>query len=574
MGLLNSALQIGRSAILGYQSGLQVVGNNISSAGSPDYTRLTPQLDPLQGQLVSAGLQPGAGVALTAIQRNIDEALEGRLRESIGANASSQTQLDVLAQVEILFDDLTGAGIGARLSEFFQNFDELQNTPEDVAIRDLVIAGGANLASSIRGLRGQLTALTEDVNTQIEGLVGTADQIAENIARLNSEITAAEAGRGGQANALRDQRDGLLRRLSEIFDVSVREQSDGTINVYVGNEAIVQGGRVRGLVAVEEFEGDLARVTVRFADTNQQIQPAGGRLAGLLLSRDQDDQIDLLDQLTAALIEDVNRIHADGQGTVGITSLVGAADVLDADAPLDSAEAGLAFPPTNGSFFLTVLDTQTRTPVTSRIDVDLDGTAAGTTLNELVAMINEQVEGATATVTSDNRLAINADDGFSFTFGTDGQDARADTSGVLVGLGVNTFFTGTDSSNIGINSKLIENPSLLASASEFRPGDGSIAGRIAALNSSNSERLETTSIPSFYRSISARIAVRGASARDDVITTETVFQSLSAQREAVSGVSLDEEAIALVKFERAFQGAARFIRTVDDLLAELVSLIR
>ena len=85
MGLLNSALQIGRSALLGYEGALQVVGSNISSAGSADYTRLSPQLDPLQGNLITGDLQPGAGVALTAIQRNIDEALEGRVRLAIGA---------------------------------------------------------------------------------------------------------------------------------------------------------------------------------------------------------------------------------------------------------------------------------------------------------------------------------------------------------------------------------------------------------------------------------------------------------------------------------------------------------
>ena len=55
---------------------------------------------------------------------------------------------------------------------------------------------------------------------------------------------------------------------------------------------------------------------------------------------------------------------------------------------------------------------------------------------------------------------------------------------------------------------------------------------------------------------------------------QIVFKQLKEQREAVSGVNLDEEAVSLIKYERAFQGASRFVRVVDDLIAELVALIR
>src|SRR3989304_1855965 len=105
MGLLNSALQIGRSALMSYQGALQTVGSNISSAGSPDYARLAPQLDPIQGSLVANDLQPGAGVALTDIQRYIDDALEGRLRLAIGGQQSAAARQTTLAQVESFFDD-------------------------------------------------------------------------------------------------------------------------------------------------------------------------------------------------------------------------------------------------------------------------------------------------------------------------------------------------------------------------------------------------------------------------------------------------------------------------------------
>lgn len=574
MGLLNSALQIGRSALLSYQGALQVVGNNISSAGSPGFTRLTAQLDPLQGATISGDLHPGAGVALSAIQRNIDESLESRLRLAIGTETAAASRQNSLVRMEAFFDDLNQTGVGTRLDEFFAAFDELVNAPEDLAIRDLTINAGESLAGAIGNLRMQLASLSDDVDSQISSLAVSADSIARHIAQLNREITELEAGANSQASGLRDQRNTLLGALSKIFDVAVREQDNGSINVYIGSETLIQGNSVRGLISSEELNGERTETSIRFADTDQQVQVRGGELAGLLAVRDQDTRIGMLDQLAAAVIFEVNRIHADGQGSAGFRSLTGASDVFSADVALDSALVGLSVSPSNGSFFITVVDDATRTPVAHRVDVSLDGTSSGATLASLAADITDQVAGVTASVTNDNRLQFVADEGVSFVFGYDGQEKRPDTSGVLAALGINTFFTGSDARSIAVNETLVAQPSLLASAGVFLPGDASTAARIAELGSVSSEMLGASSISEFYRLLSNGVAVASANARDDVDAASSILISLRTQRESISGVNLDEEAIQLIKFQRAFQGTARFINVVDDLLAELIALVR
>jgi flagellar hook-associated protein 1 FlgK len=577
MGLLNSALNIGRSALLSYQGALQTVGNNISSAGSPDYTRLTPQLDPVQGMLLGRDLQPGAGVALTDIRRMIDEALEGRVRLATGNEQEAGVRQTALAQVESFFDDLSGAGLGARLTEFWTLFDELQNTPEDPALRDLVLSGGSLLADSMRSLRGELIRLGEDLDSQIEQVVDRADEIAGQIAQLNREITTAEAGRRSQATGLRDQRDGLLRELSELMDVTVREQPDGSINIYIGGETLVQANTSRGLTAVTQTDGEFVRTSARFADTNQQVQVRSGQLAGLLTAREQDayGRIAALDELAAGVIADVNRVHADGQGLAGFRSVTGTNDLLATSLPLNLPAAGLSLAPQTGSFYVTVIDDATQTPVAYRIAVDLDGAgAADTTLDSLVASFNGQVSGVVASVTTDGRIAFTADAGYSFVFGYDGQQSRADTSGVLAALGVNTFFSGTSAANIQVNDTLRDNPNLIAAASVFLSGDGANASRLAALSEQVSRSLGNISLNDFYNSISNSAAVSAAGANASLEAASSVLSSLQAQKESVSGVNLDEEAISLLKYERSFQGAARFVSAVDEMLGELVTLIR
>jgi flagellar hook-associated protein 1 FlgK len=574
MGLLNSSLHIGRTAILGYQNALQIVGSNISSAGSPDYTRLTPQLNPLQGSLRPDGMQPGAGVTLTGIRRHVDEGIESRLRLASGDVESATVALDTLQQLEAYFDDTTGNDLGTRLADLFHAFDDLQNNPSDPATRDLLLSRATHLAESFATLRNRLGDLRAAADGQIPTVVEQADELAREIARLNEQVSESEGFSTGQATSLRDRRDALLRELGKLASISVRTQEDGTMNVYLGSETLVQGNRSRGLTVVEETTGSTSATAIRFTDTLGDVPVRGGRLGGLLEVRERFgvEEIEALDQLAGALIESMNRLHADGQGLVGYRSLVGGQAVQNPSLPLNDPSQNLPFPPSGGSFFLTVIDDATGSPVATRIDINADPDT-GDSLEDLAANISAQVTGVTASVTPGNHLALTADDGLTFTLGFDGQQQRADTSGVLASLGVNTFWAGSSAADIRVRDDLVADTRMIAAGGVFLPGDGSTAGRMAALDEQALPALSGRSVLAAYNAISGGVAVAMAGAQDDVEANRGVFESLLAQRESISGVSLDEEAIALVKYERAFQGAARFLRTVDQMIQELVTLL-
>ena len=151
----------------------------------------------------------------------------------------------------------------------------------------------------------------------------------------------------------------------------------------------------------------------------------------------------------------------------------------DPTAALNDSAAGLAVAPSNGSFFIAVTDDATGTVVAYQIDVDLDGLGGNdTTLASLVTDINATVEGVTASVTTDNRLQIDADVGFAFNFGHDGQESRTDTANLLAALGVNTFFDGSTAADIQVNAFLAANAAMLAGSTANLDGDGTNAGRL------------------------------------------------------------------------------------------------
>ncbi len=565
---LTSSLSVGRTALLAYQSALQVAGQNIANVATPGYTRTMADLSAIPGQSLAPG-QLGSGVRLTSVRRAISETLQARLRTAVSDKSSSGAERATLARIENLFDPLGDRNLGSLLSSFFASISDLQNNPDNVAIRGIVAHSATGLAERIRGIRGDLIALRDELNREIETVVVRADQIATQIAELNTQITIAESGSNGPASALRDQRDQLLSELSDYFAIVVKEQPNGAVNVYVGNESLVQYSLSFGLKTELEIDANgLQAAVVKFKINNGRVTALSGRIEGLINSRDVHNQaqFDRLDTFTAALINEINKIHSGGKGLAGYTDVTGLTQVMDTTVPLSTADNGVIFPPQTGSFFIDVKD-PSGIVVRTQINIDLDGIGADTTLDSLAADLSANVANLTATMLPNGRLQLTAASGYSFTF-------VDDTSGVLAALGINTLFTGDSSLNIGVNPLITENPSLIAAARTDFVGDGSNATAMIGVRDMPVAALGGASLNEYYNASMSQIAVSSSAAQSADDAAEVILDSLTAQRESISGVNLDEEAVSLISYQRAYEGAARFMRVVDEMLQTLLGLIR
>jgi flagellar hook-associated protein 1 FlgK len=159
----------------------------------------------------------------------------------------------------------------------------------------------------------------------------------------------------------------------------------------------------------------------------------------------------------------------------------------------------------------------------------------------------------------------------------DGADVEVsfsqDTSGALAALGVGGFFTGTAARDIAVSQAIADRPQLLAAAKNGQPGDNQTARAIAALESTKLAALGGASLKETYQATVNGVAVDAANARTSAEATLVVKETLLAQREALSGVSLDEEAINLIRQQRAFQGASRLIAAVDEMMQQVLALV-
>ena len=566
---LIGTLSVGQSALAVQQAALQVTGNNIANAGNADYTRQVANLSPSRDQKIAPGMFIGTGVDLTGIKRQIDEALNSRLRSSVADHQAADTTQQWLGRVEATFNELTDQDLSTQMSKFFNSWSDLANKPQDIGLRQVVLQNGDTVAGQFTSLRTQLSGLQTDVDDRLTALTGDADQLAGQIADLNQQIVNAEGGSGdanGGANGLRDRRDAVLKQLSNLMDVTSIEDK-GVVNVYVGSEPLVIGTTNMGvaLKKIADAKGQLTSEVV-FKQNNGTMNVTSGQIGALVSVRTQiGDTIGKTDTLAKNLIFELNKLHAAGQGLEGFSSVTSLFSANDPTAALNDPLSGLKFTPKNGSFVVHVKQKASGLETSTLVQVDLDGLNGNdTSFNSLAASL-DAIGGISASINA-GKLIVSADS-------SDVQVSFSqDSSGALAALGMNNFFTGSDARDIAVSQILKTQPTLLAAAKNGNQGDNQTALAIAGLESAKLGSLNGTSLKDNYQSMINGVAASAAAAKTNTEATATVQQTLESQREALSGVSMDEEAINLMRQQRAFQAASRVIAAVDEMLKTILQL--
>lgn len=566
---IGSALQIGRSGLAANRTAIEVTGHNLANIATEGYHRQRAELTPIRSQELQRGIFLGRGVDVQQVVRQVNDALEGRLRDGISSQAHSLARQDLLKQIEAIQNEFTDSDLSSHLSEFLNSWSQLANNPQDQSTRATIIQQGQSLAGLVRSVRTQYTESRVQLDRTIDAAVTSANDLLDRLAQINHQIVITDQGTGG-AHGLRDQRDLLLSELAQYIDISTNEHENGSLDVFVGSIPLILNNQSRGLRVRENTVDGETTLKLALEEDNSLLEPMSGRLASLLEGREQDlnGAVEALDQFSRHLILEVNRLHSQGRGLEGFTSVTSSSRVADSTAALSTPEAGLEFPPTHGSFQIHTISTKTGLRETSTIQIDADGIdpANDTTLEDLVAQINAKTD-ATATITVEGRLRIDMS----------GEDVQLgfsdDSSGVLAALGINTFFTGSDAADLRVNDAVRQNPSLLAAGKSPEGADNTTAQAIASLRDSAVAGLNGASLNEFWSRHVEDLAVRVAQAQQQHEADTVVRESLGAQQQALSGVNADEEAINLLTFQRAYQGSARFLTVVDELIQTLLALV-
>lgn len=139
-------------------------------------------------------------------------------------------------------------------------------------------------------------------------------------------------------------------------------------------------------------------------------------------------------------------------------------------------------------------------------------------------------------------------------------------NGINVAAGGLALFSGTAAADIEISASWLSNPDSIISA------NNNVIKMINAMDDENViSPYYTGTFEGFSRSLMSDIAVDTGYYDDMSKMREYILNSVKSEREAIMGVSTDEETINMTKYQKAYQAAARLMTVIDENLETLIN---
>jgi flagellar hook-associated protein 1 len=457
---LFSMLRMASRALDAQRYGLDVTGQNIANVNTAGYTQRSvifsevPPLDPWSA---------GGGVDVQKLVAARAPLIEARLQFEQPASSREGAIADHLAVVEADLGQ-PGASLDAALARFYNTYAALAQSPTSATARQQVIVEGQTLSRTFNDLSTSFNDAQTNADRELRDAVSQVNQLAKQIADINGGIASAGTD---NADGLLDQQSIALASLTELADVTVTHNDDGTVDVSIGSgRALVVGANTFALTATSTPPQGFARIISDGAavPTDVTSEITGGKIAGLLQVRDVlvPQYTTQLDQLAYGVSTDVNSLATTGYDLSG--------------------NAGVNFfaPPSG-------------------------------------------VAGAA------QQMAVNS-------------AVAADTSRVV------------------------------ASATTAA-GNNDIARAIAALQDQPITGSSTRPVDAWGNLVYS-VASDSRAATQSKASHEQVMQQLKNLRDQISGVSLDEEAAMMLRFQRSYEANAKFFQVTNQALDLLMSLVR
>ncbi|WP_038055976.1 flagellar hook-associated protein FlgK [Thermodesulfobacterium hydrogeniphilum] len=233
MAGLTGALNIAKNSLLTFQTALQTISHNIANVNNENYSRqkvvettYPPSPSPV-GPI-------GSGVKIETIKRYFDSFLERNINlkfTDFGLYSAEESGLTIL---ESIFNEIKDeSGLSKLLQNFWNSWQALADNPENLAARTQVVENGKLITEIFKTKFQSLKDLENQIGLKLKTLVDRINNIASEISKLNIQITAMESG-GKSANDLRDQRDALIKELSQLASIQYFETKEGAFNVIIG----------------------------------------------------------------------------------------------------------------------------------------------------------------------------------------------------------------------------------------------------------------------------------------------------------------------------------------------------
>lgn len=317
-------INIGISGLKTHQVGLSVTGNNVANINTPGYSRQEAIFTDKPGERTGVGFI-GQGTSVDAIRRITSSFVLEQQRSDTTVYSERESVLAQASSVDNLLAS-PSTGLTPVLSRFFEAVQGASEDPTSIPQRQLLLTQTEGLVNRFQSLASRLEGMVSTINQELEVDISEVNALAQGLAETNLGITLASsaAGEGQEPNQLLDERDEILRKLSEYVRLTVVEDtSTGVTSVYIGKgEPLVLGTTAASLQAIQNPEdGRLTDVAIITNGVQQNITESltGGGIGGALSFRNGDlsSAINEIGRIALTLADTVNKQHSVGMDLNG-----------------------------------------------------------------------------------------------------------------------------------------------------------------------------------------------------------------------------------------------------------------
>ena len=586
-------LTIAGSGLSTYQASINTTANNISNVKTKGYSRQEAMLNAAEAIRVNAKYgMTGSGVETTAINQIRDMYYDIKYWNNNTKLGEYQTKYEYMQQIETAFkDDDTIKGFSSIFSDMYSALEDLETNPSDESYRNQFISYSASFANYFKETYQTLINMQEDCNMVIFAQVQKINEIAEEISLLNQQINVVEL-QSTKANELRDKRALLIDQLSEIVPVEVEESKaintkypdmdTGATNyiVKINGHVLVSNERFNKLEAVaREYKNNLMDADglydVYWDDStslNLASPVMSGQLKALYDVRDGNNKENFSG--------DIKEIVDDG--TIS--------KVTVSNPSMDSVEE-LNLPPEgkirlgnkyfeysefamndDGTFTFT-LNSKVENPAKYDGQHVSVGEAVGFMgVPYYMAQMNEFIRGFARNFNEVHSKGqdLNGEPAGNFFTGlhkVTGEDFNLDEG---VSSWSDSYYSIT-AENFTVATELFEHPELMSTSSDASKGDEFKDILLELIQFEDQTKIyRGGTAKTFLETVLSDIAIDTNKVKNFTSNYTNISNVITNQRMSISGVDEDDEALALIQYQNAYNLSSRMVQCMSEIYKRLI----
>ncbi|MBE5871437.1 MAG: flagellar hook-associated protein FlgK [Lachnospiraceae bacterium] len=600
-------LNTGYTGLVAANAALNTTANNIANVNTEGYSRqLVTQTAATAIRTYARYGCMGAGVDTESIDRQRDSFYDYKYWNNNASVGEYSVIANYMKQMEDHFkSDKTVRGFTEIYNQMCESLQEVMKNADSKTTKTQFIGYAQNLSYYFNTMAQTLEKMQLDINSEIKNVTDSINTHAAEIASLNKQINVVELT-GVKANELRDKRDHIIDQLSELVDVKCletpvydtnqpdRETGATRFQVQIaGGQKLVDGSDYYQLECVARAASDSINQSdatglfdIKWKDGRNFYmynQSIGGALRGLIEMRDGNNQENFRGYVQSATEESIT-IRVEGSWLKDLDkAILNQSGALTADAKLfyyDSFEAdyGADGEIVSYTFHLdpakpTDVDpTEAKVGQEAFVGYSIDYQGIPYYQEQMNEWCRNYARVFNKIVTQDGAVDGYGNEPQAFFVAFNKSDNTQIVPDENASNVKDTFYCMT-AGNFSINKYLLDDPELFPTHTGETKGVSAydVVEDLIDLRT-NKDKMEFRGCSSeeFLQCILADISLNASNANTFSTTFENIALAIDNQRESISGVDEDEEALNLVSYQHAYSLASKVIQVMKEVYDRLI----